>query len=213
VLQTIGEFTGYLASAFLALSLLVNNDLKFRWLNTGGTISFIIYGVIIHAFPVILTNVILLLINAYRLYRIYQTEEDFDLLEFEQDDKIVHKFMVFHHIDMDAYFPSFELHLKPNTLRFVVLRDMVIANLFVADIDVQGNAEVKINYTVPKYRDYKVGRFIFEKERRYLISKGVRNILYRKVAHKQHADFLKVMGFEQFEQEGHSMYRKPLSVA
>jgi len=54
---------GYLASILLAISLLVNNDLKFRWLNSFGCLSFIIYGLMIHAFPIILTNVILLVIN------------------------------------------------------------------------------------------------------------------------------------------------------
>ena len=55
--------SGYLASILLAISLMVNNDLKFRWLNTFGCLSFILYGIFIQAMPVILTNSLLLLIN------------------------------------------------------------------------------------------------------------------------------------------------------
>src|SRR5688572_17319812 len=59
------EGFGYLASLLLALSLMVNNDLRFRWLNSGGCVAFIIYGVLINAIPIILTNTGLLLINLY----------------------------------------------------------------------------------------------------------------------------------------------------
>jgi hypothetical protein len=75
MLHTIAPWFGYLASLLLALGLMVNNDLRFRWLNTGGNIAFITYGTIINAIPVILTNVILLCINVFYLYRIYNRKE------------------------------------------------------------------------------------------------------------------------------------------
>ena len=65
------QATGYLASLLLALSLLVTNDLRFRWLNTGGCLAFIVYGVLIGAFPIILTNGILFFINTVTLFKIY----------------------------------------------------------------------------------------------------------------------------------------------
>jgi hypothetical protein len=160
-----------------------------------GCLSFIVYGILIGALPIILTNTILLLINVYYLVKIHNTQEDFDLLEFRNDDKIIHKFLSFHHADIQAYFPGFQLQTLQNCLCFVVLRDMVIANIFVADVSAEGVAEVKINYTVPKYRDYKVGRFIFEKEKHFITAKGVRQIVYTTVANKNHEKFLKAMGF------------------
>jgi hypothetical protein len=186
---------GYLASVLLGISLLVNNDLKFRWLNTGGCVAFIIYGILINAFPIILTNTVLLLINLYTLLKIYKKGEDFDLLEFGVDATLIAKFLGFYEEDIHAYFPEFELRAEENDIRFVVLRDIVIANVFVASLTEDGTAEVKLNYTVPKYRDYKVGRFIFDKEKTYLVSKGVKRIVYKKVANKSHEQFLKVMGF------------------
>jgi hypothetical protein len=188
---------GYLASVLLGISLLVNNDLKFRWLNTGGCIAFIIYGILINAFPIILTNTLLLLINLYTLLKIYKKKEDFDLLEFGTDATLIAKFLAFYEEDIRAYFPDFELKEAENDIRFVVLRDIVIANVFVASLTADGTAEVTLNYTVPKYRDYKVGRFIFNKEKVYLLSKGVKRIVYNKVDNKSHEQFLKVMGFEK----------------
>ena len=207
------QAAGYLASVLLALSLLVTNDLKFRWLNTGGCLAFIVYGILIGAFPIILTNAILLVINLYSLYKIYSKTEDFDLLEFGIDATLIAKFLCFYEADIKTYFPRFQLKDADNDVRFVVLRDMVIANVFVAAVSEDGTGEVKFNYTVPQYRDYKVGRFIFEKENRYLLSKGVRKLVYKEVYNKRHADFLKVMGFKKESSNGHVYLVKHLTEA
>ena len=189
---------GYLASVFLGISLLVNNDLKFRWLNTFGCFTFVVYGAMIGAFPVILTNVALFIINVFYLVKIHRTEEAFDILEYQPGDKIISKFLQFYGKEICQYFPNYKPNFNSdNVLRFVVLRDMVIANIFEATLNENGNATVHLNYTVEKYRDYKVGKFIFDKEKKYLTGRGVRNIFYEKVDNQNHENFLRKMGFEK----------------
>ncbi|MES1226715.1 MAG: hypothetical protein ABUT20_65175, partial [Bacteroidota bacterium] len=157
----------------------------------------------------ILTNTILILINIFYLIKIYRTSENFDVLEFKEGDEIINKFLKFYKTDINAYFPKFDPNEK-NNLSFVVLRDLVIANIFVADLTSDGTANVKINYTVTKYRDYKVGRFLFEKEKKYLVSKGVKRIVYKEVLNEQHKRFLKVMGFSSRYEDNMGMYEKSL---
>src|SRR5437762_1802814 len=94
--NVIAQVIGYLSSALLATALLVNNDLKFRWLNTAGNVFFIIYGILLQAFPIILTNSILISINIFYLIRIYTSSEEFDVLEFKPGDKIIDKFLAFY---------------------------------------------------------------------------------------------------------------------
>lgn len=191
------QVAGYLASLLLALSLLVTSDLRFRWLNTGGCLAFIVYGTMLHAFPIILTNALLFFINVFALVKIYRKKEAFDLLEFGHDATLIQKFLRFYDADIKTYFPSFELREDESDIRFVVLRDMALANVFVATLAEDGTATVKLNYTIPKYRDYKVGYFIFEKEKAYLLTKGIRKLVYTEVANKGHLDFLKKMGFQK----------------
>ncbi len=210
MLDIITTALGYLASVLLAISLMVNNDLKFRWLNTFGCLSFILYGIFIHAMPVILTNSLLLLINVIYLIKIYRAVEIFDLIEFSGSESLVQKFLSFHQKDIEAYFPDFKTDENPGYLRFVVLRDLVIANMFVAKLGEDGKAVVTMNYTVPKYRDYKIGRFIFDREKEFLLSKGVRKVIYENIHNKKHLDFLQVMGFSKEVQNGHTLYSKTL---
>jgi hypothetical protein len=189
---------GYLATLFLALSLLVSNDLQFRWFNTLGCLSFIVYGAMIGAFPVILTNTILLVINIYHLVKVYRyrAEEDFDLVPYSAGDPLVRKFLAFYGKDVADYFPHYSEGSGEN-LRFFVLRDMAIANVFAASVEDGGTLTVHLNYTVPKYRDFKVGRFLFDKGRSFLERQHVRRIVYEQVAQPGHAQFLRKMGFVQ----------------
>ena len=193
----IPQALGYIASVLLAISLMVNNDLKFRWLNTLGCLAFILYGTFIGAFPVILTNTLLLLINLFYLVKIYRATEKFDLLEFKGEETLVKKFLSFYRKDIQLYFPEYSHEVTESDIRFVVLRDLVIANMFIATLTPDGKAVVKLNYTVPKYRDYKVGRFIFEEENKFLSAKGVKSIRYTAVPNKNHALFLLKMGFRK----------------
>jgi hypothetical protein len=204
-------YFGYLATLLLAIGLLVSTDLKFRWFNTGGNVSFIIYGILLNAMPIILTNGILLTINIYYLYRIYNRKEFFELLEFESGGVMIDRFLAFYKDDIASYFPDFKREQLEGKINFVVLRDLVIANIFSADLKENGRAEVFINYTVPKYRDFKVGRFIFDKEKPHLVSKNVKTVFYNTVANPQHKKFLKVIGFQKEAMNGVEYFSKKLA--
>lgn len=205
------DLIGYTASLFLAISLIVNGAFKFRTINMVGQVTFIIYGIVIHAFPIIIANSVLLLINIYQLYKLLQSNEQFKYVPIQLSDKIIDNFLQFYEKDVKQYFPNFYyLPTLQQHISFVVLRDAAIANIFIATIDSKGNATVQINYTVPQYRDYKVGRFIFEQEKKYLLSNGVQQVVYTDVANNNHLQFIKVMGFVQTEINEHLCWAKKI---
>ncbi len=208
MINILTQVLGYLAFLFLAISLLVNNDIKFRWVNSLGSLSFVLYGISIHAFPIVLTNAVLLIINIYFLFKIYRRQEKFDLVEFSKDATLIPKFLSFYQKDINAYFPYFIMEDRAEEIKFVVLRDIVIANIFIATVDEKGNAFVKINYTVPKYRDLKVGRFIFDEGKSFLHAKGIEKIIYKDVTNRNHEKFIKTIGFNKKSLNGREYYVK-----
>jgi hypothetical protein len=208
MINILAQLLGYLAFIFLAVSLWVNNDIKFRWINSLGSLSFVFYGILIHAFPIVLTNGVLFAINIYFLIKIYRRQEKFDLVEFRNDATLIPKFLSFYRKDIAAYFPGFIMGEGENEIRFVVLRDIVVANLFVATVNTNGDAFVQINYTVPKYRDYKVGRFLFDEGKEFLCNKGIKRIIYKEMHNAQHEKFVKVMGFKKERFEAADCYTK-----
>ena len=210
MINLLPQLLGYLAFIFLAISLWVTNDIKFRWINSLGSLAFVLYGIFIHAFPIVLTNAVLMGINIYFLFKIYRRQENFDLIEFKKDAALIPKFLSFYQKDILAYFPNFVMEEKDNEIKFVVLRDIVVANIFIACVDENGNAVVKINYTVPKYPDYKVGRFLFDEGKEFLQSRGIKKIIYKKIHNPQHEKFIRVMGFTKEAINNNTCYIKNL---
>ena len=144
MINILAQLLGYFAFLFLAVSLWVSNNIKFRWINSLGCLSFVFYGILIHAFPIVLTNSVLLAINSYFLFKIYHRQEKFELVEFTKDATLIPRFLSFYQKDIQAYFPDFIMGENKNEIKFVVLRDIVVANIFVATVDTDGNAFVKI---------------------------------------------------------------------
>ncbi|MFC3031964.1 YgjV family protein [Pseudoalteromonas fenneropenaei] len=64
------EYLGYLASAFLIISLMMSNVVKLRWFNLVGCVCFTLYGLAIDAWPVALTNGTLAFVNIYHLFKL-----------------------------------------------------------------------------------------------------------------------------------------------
>lgn len=198
----IPEYIGYLASLFLIISLVVNGDIKFRIYNSFGCICFIVYGFLVAetpVWPVILTNFILLIINIVYLSKQYNYKEKFETVEVNGKEKLIEKFLEFYADDIKIYFPNFTKEQFANNYNFVVLRDLVVANVFSTNIKPNGDAEVVLNYTTKKYRDYKVSKFIFEKENANLIAKGAKRIVYNKLQEPKHKKLLSLNGFVEDE--------------
>ncbi len=62
------EWVGYAASAVLMVSFLMKNIITLRFINSIGAILFIIYGFMLAtSWPIIITNVFILLVNIYYL--------------------------------------------------------------------------------------------------------------------------------------------------
>lgn len=195
-MEIITPLIGYLAAALVATSLLINQTLKFRFVSAMGSASFLAYGILLHSLPIILSNTILLSINIYKIFKLYHINEVFEFLEIRNDYEIVNRFLKFHHTDIKHYFPEFKFESDKGRISFFVLRDLNIASIFVGKLTGDGSISVEINYTIPKYRDFKVGKFIFDKDRDFLASKGITKIVYDRIYNKQHEGFLKKVGFK-----------------
>lgn len=64
------EWIGYGASILIAISLMMTNIIKLRIINSIGCVMFIIYGMAVKSYPVVLSNLIIIFINIYNLYKL-----------------------------------------------------------------------------------------------------------------------------------------------
>lgn len=108
------ELFGYAASAFVAISLLMVSLLKLRVLNLIGCTFFVIYGLFLHSFPIVIANGFIMLINIYYLIQMYR--KDISSFEYVRVDSMIDdlmSFIVVKHQDITKWYPNFrECYLR-----------------------------------------------------------------------------------------------------
>lgn len=194
---------GYAASIFLALSLIAKSTVRFRWFNLLGCLAFVIYGISISQLPVIIPNALLLTINAIALFKIYTTtvKEDYHLAEVRSTDNIAIKFLDFHKAAIQKAYHNYPATVQGN-LSFLVLKDMTIAGIFIGEVNADGTAEMRLSYMLPNMADDKLGNFIFNTEKAFFSSKGVKQIIYTNKPDASQVKFLLKQGFEHQQING-----------
>ena len=62
------EWFGYAASLFVLLSFFMRNITTLRYVNSVGCLFFVIYGVLLDSWPIIITNAAIICVNIYYLF-------------------------------------------------------------------------------------------------------------------------------------------------
>jgi hypothetical protein len=83
------EIYGYLGSALIAISLMMSDIRKLRWINLVGAGSFASYGLLINAWPVVILNGFIVLIDIVHLWQLSRAVTVSRSLEFASDDRYV----------------------------------------------------------------------------------------------------------------------------
>jgi hypothetical protein len=62
------DWIGYTASALLLISMMMKNVKRLRIINSFGCVLFVIMGLMINNYPIVITNATIILINVYYLF-------------------------------------------------------------------------------------------------------------------------------------------------
>jgi len=192
------HWIGYIGSGIIALSMTMNSILKFRWINLIGAATFSLYGFLIDAYPVMILNGFILLVDVFYLVKIYTKKQLFDTLEVKSDNKYLIKFLDFYHDDIQKFYPEFEYKPEMNSISFFILRNTLVAGLFLAHTDKNNNLCVGLDYATPEYRDYKNGRFVLNLLRNEFKDKGFTKVVATS-SNPQQNSYLKKLGFAEIE--------------
>ena len=191
--QTFYEILGYIASGLVALSLTMKRILYLRVVNLIGAIVFTVYGAMIGAYPIVIVNGLITLINLYYLYQMLITTEYFRLLELTPDDRYLYEFLDFYAGDIAQYTPNFEHKPQDNEIVLLVLRNMVASGVLIGYQE-GDTFHIALDYVTPGYRDFKSGQFIFRDSRDLFAAREISKLVTvgRRPVHE---DYLQRVGF------------------
>lgn len=188
------EWIGYIASSIVLISLLMSSIKKLRWINLVGALTFGFYGFMIGSIPTGLMNVGIVLIDVYYLVRMYRTREFFRVLPIKQDSQYLKMFLDFYKDDI-LLFKEIDIEeVLKSKVRFFILRNMSPAGIFVADEYGENQLEIKLDYVIPQYRDFKIGNYVFDSQKEYFESLNYKEFVAF-TEFKDHIDYVKRMGF------------------
>jgi hypothetical protein len=166
------EFLGYVASALVVISLAMRSVVRLRMISLVGGILFGIYSP-----PIAIVNVIVVVLNAFFLWKAFTDKEYFTLLEVRPESLYVAGLVDFYRDDIARFLPAFHFQPESDQLAILTLRDMVPAGLFIGTPGGEGTLRVLLDYETPAHRDLKAARFLFGWRQQVFAERGYRKLV------------------------------------
>jgi len=190
------EYIGYLASVIVLVSLLMSSVKKLRWINLFGSITFVVYGFLIKAYPIAVLNIFTITINIYYLIKMSNAKTYFKILEIDKQSKYLEHFLFLHKNDLNNNFNISQVNVDEADISFYILRDIVPAGVFVGSKIDQNTLRIDLDYVSPPYRDFLIGKFLYTKHKEIFLNKGIKKLITY-TNNPKHINYLKKMNFIQ----------------
>jgi len=210
--SAIYELIGYLGSGLVVASLSMKSILRLRLVGLAGAVAFFTYGMLIGAYPIAITNLVIIAIHSYFLRQLFGSKPVFTVLEVRQGSRYLEHF-IDHYIDdiRQEFLPGFHYEPKPERYRAFILRDMVPTGLFICDLDGTDTAKVQLDYVIPAYRDLKVARFLYSASSAVFSDPAITHV-ESPPGTRQYNEYLLRMGYQKVaDTDGRDTYRLRLA--
>ena len=151
------DLLGYAATVLVVAAMLMGSVVRLRILNLLGAAAFGVYGALVHSVPLIVTNVIIVVVHAWKLFLIARHRVDLAVLPARgPDSPLVRRFLALHGPEIARTHPEFALDRLPDPKMAYVMRDAAVAGLF-AWTEEGAAARVHLDFVLPAFRDLRCG--------------------------------------------------------
>ena len=208
------QILGYAASLIVFISLMMKSLAKLRVLNAVGSLLFVVFALATDSLPTAFLNLGIVVIDVFYFIRMTRVKDNFEIMTVQKDNEVVRRFYRINKKELDALFGEASFVKSEKIALF--FRNDDIAGLLAyssvvlpqADSSVpESAAEILIDFVVPKYRDFAVGRHFFVKDVSFWKEQGY-TCLLSNVPDKRHIPYLERLGFER--QNDFTVWKKSL---
>ncbi|QWB96082.1 YgjV family protein [Mycoplasmatota bacterium] len=197
---------GYIASLVVLISLLMTSVKKLRVINLIGSTIFAVYAFLIPSYPTAVMNLGIVFINIYFLVNLHKAKDNYHMVEIESESELYTDFIETYKNDMKTFMNTDIDFNDENLKKYFVTRNAVPAGLFIAKLNAH-KLEILIDYTIPMYRDYKVGKHLYSHANDFCGNLGV-TYLSAKPGSSKHRSYLEKMGFVSIEKNNQIVMEK-----
>jgi hypothetical protein len=188
------EIVGCVASALVVLSLTMRSVVRLRIISLVGSVTFVVYGVLIESIPIIITNGSIAVINVWFLRKELGGNRDLGAVEVPLDSPFMQDFLAFHLADIRRFQPQSTI---PESDAFCLLlnRDGLPAGALIGRRH-GDELEITLDYVLAPYRDSRIGRWLFGRGSEVFRQRGIRRLTATQGG-DAHRRYLEVAGFRR----------------
>ena len=191
------EIIGYTGSILIATSLTMKNIFKLRKINLMGALTFAVYGLLLPAYPVLVLNSFIIIVDIYYLAGMYLKKDAFNLMPvLDPGHPYLNKFLDFYSNDIKNFSPEFERNKIKDANYYFVLRNLVPVGIFIYREASSEAADILLDYAIPDYRDLKNAEYLYFAQSKFLKEKGIK-YLTTEGSVKKHRKYLQKVGFKE----------------
>ncbi len=208
--STIYEILGFIASGLIVISITQRSIFRLRVIGLCGSLTFLTYGLLIGAYPIVAVNAAATAIHVWYLKKLTaDSAEVFRALSMRPESNYLRAFLEYHKEDIRQKFqPEFDFEVSPDLITAFVLRDMVPAGLFIGRRTNDGRVEALLDFASPEYRDFRIAEFVFS-NKAGLFDERDREVFTHATA-AAHIGYLRRVGFSEDPNEP-GLYRHSLA--
>lgn len=208
------QILGYAASLIVFISLMMKSLAKLRVLNAAGSLLFVVFALATDSLPTAFLNLGIVVIDVFYFIRMTRVKDNFEIMTVQKDNEIVRRFYRTNKKELDALFGEASF-VKSEKIALFFRNDDIAGLLAYSSVVLpqsdssvpESAAEILIDFVVPKYRDFAVGRHFFVKDVRFWKEQGY-SCLLSSVPDKRHIPYLERLGFER--QNDFTVWKKSL---
>ena len=168
------EIIGYIASILIVASLAMTSVLKLRTLSLIGSITYVIYGLLIWAWPIVIANAIISGLNILNIYRVMTSTKGLGVSPIDPEAPYLADFLAVHQEDINKFQPG--VRPEPGDKAWLFIRDGLPVGVLMGKVEGH-QLQVKLDYVRPPFRDSKLGAWLFGKGFPELGLRGVDEVL------------------------------------
>ena len=188
---------GYLASALVVISLTMTSVVRLRFISLIGSITFLIYGLLIESAPIVITNAAIIVINAWFLRKEFASGTtggvDLGASHIRPDSPFLRDFVDFHLADIHRYQPDFELSTGDDVTAWLLNRDGLPAGLLIGRRS-GTTLTIDLDYVLGPWQDSRLGHWLFGRGADVFRRDGI-TIVRSRGSTEAHRKYLERIGF------------------
>lgn len=203
------ELIGYIATTGVAAFMLLSSNIRYRWYSFAAALAVSIYGFAILDPLVGGLNFLLAAIGFIVIMKIHSKREYLRLFEVDQDSKYLRAFIEHYHKEINRIIPYYTYNPDSRTISCVFLRNMVAVGVFIAKKVDSQIIQVELDFIVPEFRDYKMGKHVYNHNQQFFYKQGFR-WFHIVSLNKEYDKYLQKMGFREDNSTGQRIFIKEI---